>query len=53
MDGNFPDTYAGYSQHSYETQNLPNDNLKAEEILKFRDEGLDEISHSRAVPKFA
>ena len=26
------------TSHSYETQNLPNDNLKAEEILKFRDE---------------
>ena len=33
-----PDTYAGYSQHSYETQNLPNDNLTSAEILKFRDE---------------
>jgi len=33
-----PETYAGYSQHSYETQNLPSDNLTAKEILKFRDE---------------
>jgi len=33
-----PETYAGYSQHSYQTTNLPNDNLTSEEILKFRDE---------------
>lgn len=33
-----PDRYAGYSQHSYHTQNLRNDNLSASEILKFRDE---------------
>jgi anaerobic magnesium-protoporphyrin IX monomethyl ester cyclase len=32
-----PGTYAGYSQHSYETINLPNDNLTSEQILKFRD----------------
>lgn len=32
-----PDSYAGYSQHAYETQNLSNSNLKAEEILRFRD----------------
>jgi len=33
-----PDTYSGYSQHSYDTQNLPTENLTAAEILKFRDE---------------
>ena len=33
-----PDKYIGYSQHSYETMNLPNDNLTAQQILKFRDE---------------
>lgn len=32
-----PLKYEGYSQHSYETQNLPNDNLTASEILEFRD----------------
>ena len=32
-----PEKYAGYSQHSYETLNLSNKNLKAAEILKFRD----------------
>lgn len=33
-----PTTYAGYSQHSYETLNLPNENLSAAEILRFRDD---------------
>jgi anaerobic magnesium-protoporphyrin IX monomethyl ester cyclase len=33
-----PATYAGYSQHSYETLNLANDNLRAAEILRFRDD---------------
>ena len=33
-----PDTYTGYSQHSYDTQNLSTDYLSAAEILKFRDE---------------
>ena len=32
-----PEHYSGYSQHSYDTQNLPSDHLPAEEILKFRD----------------
>ena len=32
-----PDTYSGYSQHSYDTQNLPSEFLSAEEILQFRD----------------
>jgi radical SAM superfamily enzyme YgiQ (UPF0313 family) len=33
-----PDTYSGYSQHSYNCQNLPSKNLSAAEVLKFRDE---------------
>lgn len=33
-----PDRYAGYSQHSWHTQNLPSNYLSAAEILKFRDE---------------
>jgi len=33
-----PDTYAGYSQHSYHTQNLPTKYLTASEVLKFRDD---------------
>ena len=33
-----PDRYAGYSQHSYYTQNLKNDNLSSAEILQFRDD---------------
>lgn len=32
-----PDTYSGYSQHSYDTQNLPSQQLSAAEILAFRD----------------
>lgn len=32
-----PDTYAGYSQHSYETQNMSNSQLTASQILAFRD----------------
>jgi len=33
-----PDRYEGYSQHSFWTQNLSNENLTSAEILKFRDE---------------
>jgi radical SAM superfamily enzyme YgiQ (UPF0313 family) len=33
-----PSTYSGYSQHSYETLNLPSNNLSAAEILRFRDD---------------
>ncbi len=33
-----PETYAGYSQHSYETQPLPTKYLTAAEVLRFRDE---------------
>jgi len=33
-----PTTYSGYSQHSYDTLNLANDNLQAKEILRFRDD---------------
>tara|TARA_B100001123_G_C15338212_1_gene1033683 strand:- start:507 stop:2066 length:1560 start_codon:yes stop_codon:yes gene_type:complete len=32
-----PDNYEGYSFHSYETQPLPTETLKAEEILEYRD----------------
>jgi len=32
-----PDQYIGYSQHAYETQNLPTDYLSAAEVLRFRD----------------
>jgi radical SAM superfamily enzyme YgiQ (UPF0313 family) len=33
-----PETYTGYSQHSYETQPLPTKHLTAEQVLAFRDE---------------
>ena len=39
-----PDKYEGYSQHSYETLNLSNDNLTAREILKFRDKAFIEYN---------
>lgn len=32
-----PDTYAGFSQHSYYTQPLPTKYLSAEQVLEFRD----------------
>ena len=32
-----PNTYSGYSQHSYDSLNMRNEDLTAEEILKFRD----------------
>ena len=32
-----PESYEGYSFHSYETQPLPTETLKAEEILEYRD----------------
>jgi len=32
-----PEAYAGYSQHSYETQPLPTKHLSAAEVLAFRD----------------
>ncbi len=33
-----PETYAGYSQHSYYTQPLPTKYLTSEQVLEFRDE---------------
>ena len=33
-----PSTYSGYSQHSYDTQNLPSKKLSAKSILQFRDQ---------------
>ena len=32
-----PETYAGFSQHSYYTQPLPTKYLTAEQVLEFRD----------------
>jgi len=36
-----PDSYEGYSFHSYETQPLPTDTLKSKEILEFRDKSFE------------
>ncbi len=33
-----PQTYSGYSQHSYDMLNLSNDNLSAKQIMAFRDQ---------------
>lgn len=33
-----PETYAGFSQHSYHTQPLPTKYLRAEQVLEFRDQ---------------
>jgi anaerobic magnesium-protoporphyrin IX monomethyl ester cyclase len=33
-----PDTYVGYSQHSYETMPLPTKYISAADVLKFRDD---------------
>jgi len=36
-----PDSWIGYSQHSYECRPLPTQALTAVEVLKFRDEAFD------------
>lgn len=38
-----PDSYVGYSQHSYETKPLPTKYLTAAEVLRFRDNAFNEI----------
>ena len=42
-----PQDYSGYSQHSYDTQNLPSKNLSAGEILRFRDYAWDKYHTSK------
>lgn len=37
-DGHLPNSWSGFSQHSYETQPLPTKYLSAKEVLRFRDE---------------
>lgn len=37
-----PETWAGYSQHSYECLPLPTETMKAAEILKYRDNAFNE-----------
>lgn len=44
-----PSTYTGYSFHSYDTLPMPNENLSAAEILKFRDEA---FTNYHTNPKF-
>ena len=43
-----PDNYSGFSQHSYETLNLPSNNLSAAEILKFRDYAWDKYHTNKS-----
>lgn len=43
-----PDTYSGYSQHSYDTQNLPSKELSAAKILKFRDYAWDKYHTNKS-----
>jgi anaerobic magnesium-protoporphyrin IX monomethyl ester cyclase len=42
-----PKTYAGFSQHSYETLNLSNENLTSAQILKFRDQAWHEYHENQ------
>ena len=42
-----PETYEGYSFHSFETLPLPTDTLKAEEVLAYRDEAFKNYHTSR------
>lgn len=44
-----PDQYVGYSQHAYETQNLPTEHLTAAEVLRFRDRAWSEYN---GLPKY-
>jgi len=37
-----PETWAGYSQHSYECRPMPTQNVSAVEVLKFRDDAFEE-----------
>ena len=43
-----PDNYSGFSQHSYETLNLPSNNLSAAEILKFGDYAWDKYHTNKS-----
>jgi anaerobic magnesium-protoporphyrin IX monomethyl ester cyclase len=43
VHGILPDTWEGYSQHSYETKPLPTKFLSAAEVLKFRDDAFMKI----------
>ena len=41
-----PDTWAGFSQHSYECRPLPTERISAAEVLKFRDDAFQEYFSS-------
>ena len=42
-----PDTYEGFSFHSYDTQPLPTETLEPYQILKFRDKAFDEYHNNQ------
>ena len=45
--GNLPETWNGFSQHSYETQPLPTKYLSPKEVLQFRDRAFNEYFTNR------
>lgn len=47
-----PNEYVGYSQHAYETQNLPTDHLTAAEVLRFRDYAWNDYNSAPAYETF-
>ena len=51
LDIELPNTYTGYSQHSYDTLNLANKYLTAAEILAFRDMSWDKYHASGSYQK--
>jgi radical SAM superfamily enzyme YgiQ (UPF0313 family) len=51
LDIELPNTYSGYSQHSYDTLNLANKYLTAAEILAFRDMAWDKYHASDSYHK--
>ena len=46
-EGDLPVSWAGYSQHGYETQPLPTEHLTSAEILRFRDNAFQEYHSSK------
>ncbi|CAK0756346.1 anaerobic magnesium-protoporphyrin IX monomethyl ester cyclase [Azospirillaceae bacterium] len=42
-----PETWSGFSQHSYDCQPLPTEKLKAAEVLRFRDNAFHEYFQNR------
>ena len=47
-----PSSWAGYTQHGYETQPLPTKYLSSEQVIKFRDEAFEEYYTNEAYLQF-